>query len=136
MTQHERPLSPFMHYRWQYTNFLSILHRLTGVFMSIGVALLVYWLAAAACGRVAYATALEVLASPIVKLALLGWLASFYFHLLNGIRHLCWDMGWGFERAVAKKSGWLVFISAIVLTVLTWACITVRITATLNGALP
>jgi succinate dehydrogenase / fumarate reductase cytochrome b subunit len=135
MTQRERPLSPFMHYRWQYTMTLSILHRLTGVFMSLGLVLLVYWLVAAASGAVAYEEALDVLSMPLVKFALLAWLLSFYYHFFNGIRHLCWDMGWGFERAVAKKAGWLVFISAIVLTALTWMCLSLRIYAGGNGGL-
>src|SRR2546423_11112533 len=107
MTQRERPLSPFMYYRWQYTNTLSILHRLTGIFMSLAVPLLVYWLVAAASGTEAYETALHVLTMPVIKFALFAWLLSFYYHFFNGIRHLCWDMGWGFERAVASKTGWL-----------------------------
>ncbi|MES1196186.1 MAG: succinate dehydrogenase, cytochrome b556 subunit [Steroidobacter sp.] len=135
MTQRERPLSPFMHYRWQYSNTLSILHRLTGVFMSLGLLLLVYWLAAAASGAESYGVALEVFSMPITKFALFLWLLSFYYHFLNGIRHLCWDLGWGFERAVAKKTGWLVFISAIVLTALTWMCLSLRIYASANGGL-
>ena len=135
MAQQERPLSPFMHYRWQYTNTLSILHRLSGVFMAAGITLLVYWLVAAASGNAAYDTALSCLTSPLTKLALFGWLLAFYYHLLNGIRHLGWDLGYGFERAVARKTGTLVFIAAIVLTALTWWCISVRITATVTGDL-
>lgn len=135
MTQRERPLSPFLHYRWQYTNSLSILHRLTGVFMSLGLVLLVYWLASAASGAETYAAALNVLSMPLIKAALFLWLLSFYYHLFNGIRHLCWDMGWGFERAIARKTGWVVFISAVVLTVLTWMCLSLHIYANANGGL-
>jgi succinate dehydrogenase / fumarate reductase cytochrome b subunit len=133
MAQHERPLSPFMHYRWQYTNTLSILHRLSGVFMSVGIALLVYWLVAAASGSEAYNTALSCFAAPVTKVALFGWLLAFYYHLLNGLRHLGWDMGYGFELAVARKTGTLVFVSSIVLTLLTWWCISSRITASVTG---
>jgi succinate dehydrogenase / fumarate reductase cytochrome b subunit len=135
MTSHERPLSPFMHYRWQYTNTLSILHRLTGVFMALALVLMVYWLAAAASGSESYETALDVLRMSVIKWVMFFWLLSFYYHLLNGIRHLCWDMGWGFERAVAKKTGWLVFVSAIVLTALTWMCVSQRMFVSVNGGL-
>jgi succinate dehydrogenase / fumarate reductase, cytochrome b subunit len=130
MTQHERPLSPFMHYRWQYTNTLSILHRLSGVFMAVGIILLVYWLAAAAAGNESYDVALQCLSAPVAKVAMFAWLLAFYYHLLNGIRHLGWDLGYGFEKAIARKTGSLVFITALVLTALTWWCIATRITAT------
>ena len=135
MMQRERPLSPFMQYRWQYTNTLSILHRLTGVFMSLGLISLAYWLAAAASGAEAYGAALEMLSMPLAKFALFLWLLSFYYHFFNGIRHLCWDVGVGFERAVARKTGWLVFVSAIVFSVLTWMCMTLRIFVTSSGGL-
>ena len=103
--------------------------------MSLGLVLLVYWLASAASGAAAYATALNILALPLIKFALFVALLSYYYHLFNGIRHLCWDMGWGFERAVARKAGWLVFVSAIVLTALTWMCLCLRIYAGGNGGL-
>ncbi len=135
MAQQERPLSPFMHYRWQYTNTLSILHRLSGVFMSIGIALLVYWLMAAASGRESYEFALRCLSAPLTKVAMFAWLLAFFYHLLNGIRHLGWDLGYGFEKAVARRNGTLVFVLAIVLTLLTWWCIASRITATVSGGL-
>jgi succinate dehydrogenase / fumarate reductase, cytochrome b subunit len=133
MAQQERPLSPFMHYRWQYTNTLSILHRASGVFMSVGITLLVYWLAAAAAGSESYDQALRCLSAPLTKVAMFAWLLAFFYHLLNGIRHLGWDLGYGFEKAVAKRNGTMVFVVAIVLTVLTWLCIASRITATAGG---
>lgn len=135
MAQRERPLSPFMQYRWQYTNTLSILHRATGVFLSAGIVMLVYWLVALASGESAYATALACLSSPLSQLMLFGWLAAFYYHLCNGIRHLFWDAGRGFEKAVARKTGTLMYVSAIVLTLLTWWCIASRITAGVSGGL-
>jgi succinate dehydrogenase / fumarate reductase, cytochrome b subunit len=133
MAQPERPLSPFMNYRWQYTNTLSILHRASGVFLSLGIVLLVYWLVAAAAGRDAYAAALGNLSSALARLALFVWLLAFYYHLLNGIRHLGWDLGYGFEKAVARNTGTIVFIGAIVLTLLTWWCVSLRINAGLSG---
>jgi len=135
MTQRERPLSPFMHYRWQYTNTLSILHRLTGLFMVVGLPLLVYWLAAAATNPESYESALNVMELPFIKFLLFLWLLSFYYHFFNGIRHLCWDLGWGFERPVAKKAGWLVFISSIVVTVLTWMCLSLHVYVNASGGL-
>lgn len=135
MTSRERPLSPFMNYRWQYTMMLSILHRLTGVFMSLGLAVLVYWLVSAAAGEESYAAALDVLSMPLIKILLFLWLFSFYYHLFNGIRHLCWDIGWGFEKAVARRSGMIVFVSAIVLTVLTWMCLCLRLATGISGGL-
>jgi succinate dehydrogenase / fumarate reductase, cytochrome b subunit len=121
MAQPERPLSPFMQYRWQYTNTLSILHRITGVLLSLCFFLLVYWLAAAASGPAPYSTALAMLGSPLLKLMLAGGLFSFCFHLLNGLRHLFWDAGYGFDLPLARKTGWAAAIGAVVLTVLLWA---------------
>jgi succinate dehydrogenase / fumarate reductase cytochrome b subunit len=117
MAQPQRPLSPFMQYRWQYTNTFSFLHRITGILLSVCFFLFVYWLAAAAAGPEAYADAQARLASPLVRLALCGGLFSFCYHLLNGIRHLFWDAGYGFELPVARKSGWAAFLGAVVLTV-------------------
>ncbi|MES1190329.1 MAG: succinate dehydrogenase, cytochrome b556 subunit [Steroidobacter sp.] len=135
MTSRERPLSPFMHYRWQYTNTLSILHRISGVFMSLGFILLVYWLVSAAAGEESYDASLDVLSMPLFKVLLFLWLLSFYYHLFNGIRHLCWDMGRGFERSVAKATGMIVLVSAIVLTVLTWMCLCLRLATGISGGL-
>jgi succinate dehydrogenase / fumarate reductase cytochrome b subunit len=123
MAQRARPLSPFMHYRWQYTNTLSILHRITGVLLSLGFLLLVYWLAAAAAGPERYAAALRALGSPLAQLVLFGVTFSFCYHLLNGVRHLFFDMGRGFELATARKSGWAVAIGALVLGFLVWLAV-------------
>lgn len=120
MAQPERPLSPFMHYRWQYTNTLSILHRITGILLSVCFFVLVYWLAAAGAGPARYADALATIGSPFVQLLLIGGLFSFCYHLLNGIRHLFWDAGYGFELPVARKTGWAAAIGAVVLTVVLW----------------
>jgi succinate dehydrogenase / fumarate reductase cytochrome b subunit len=120
MAQRARPLSPFMHYRWQYTNTLSILHRITGVLLSLGFLLLVYWLAAAAAGPERYAAARDTLASPLLQLVWFGAAFAFCYHLLNGIRHLFFDLGHGFELATARASGRAVAIGAVVLGLLLW----------------
>jgi len=123
MAQRARPLSPFMHYRWQYTNTLSILHRITGVLLSLGFLLLVYWLAAAAAGPVRYEAAVAILSSPPAQLVLFGAAFAFCYHLLNGIRHLVFDMGHGFELQTARKSGWAVAIGAVVLGLVVWLAV-------------
>lgn len=124
--KHPRPLSPFLFgqsgllYRWQYTMALSILHRATGCALSFGLLLFVYWLVAAASGEQAYLDAQVVFAHPLTKLLLIAFSFSFFYHLLNGVRHLVWDAGYGFEKAVARKSGWLVFIGSVVVTLFFW----------------
>jgi succinate dehydrogenase / fumarate reductase cytochrome b subunit len=120
MAQPERPLSPFLHYRWQYTNTLSILHRISGVLLSFCFFLLVYWLAAAAAGPDAYAGALRCFGSPLTQVVLLGGLLSFCYHLLNGVRHLFFDLGYGFELKTARKSGWAVAVAAVLLALIVW----------------
>jgi len=120
MAQRARPLSPFMHYRWQYTNTLSILHRITGVLLSLGFLLLVYWLAAAAAGPERYAAARDALATPLAQLVWFGAAFAFCYHLLNGVRHLFFDMGHGFELKTARASGRAVAIGAVVLGLLLW----------------
>jgi succinate dehydrogenase cytochrome b subunit len=123
MAQRERPLSPFMHYRWQYTNTTSILHRITGVLLSVGFLALVYWLAAAAGGPERYARAVDCLGSPPGQFALGGALLAFCYHLLNGVRHLFFDAGLGFERATARRSARVVWVAAVVLAIVGWAAL-------------
>ena len=120
MARHERPLSPFMQYRWMYSNTLSILHRLTGILLSAGFLILVYWLVSAASGADAYARALDCLASVPMQLVLAGVLWSYCYHFLNGLRHLCWDVGIGFDLKTARLSGWVVAIASVVLALVLW----------------
>ena len=120
MAQPQRPLSPFMHYRWQYSNITSILHRVTGIVLTLCFFILVYWLAAAAAGEERYRAALESIGSPLVQVVLFGGLFSFCYHLLNGIRHLFWDAGYGFELPVARRSGWAVAIISVILSLVLW----------------
>jgi len=120
MAQRARPLSPFLHYRWQYTNTLSILHRITGVLLSLGFFVLVYWLAAAAGGPDRYAGALEVLGSIPLQLVLFGAAFAFCYHLLNGIRHLFFDTGKGFELATARRSAYATAVGAVALALVVW----------------
>jgi succinate dehydrogenase / fumarate reductase, cytochrome b subunit len=123
----KRPLSPFLTvYRWQYTMALSILHRVTGCALSVGLLLFVYWLVAAASGQSAYETSREFFGHPLVRILLIGFSFAFFYHLLNGVRHMTWDTGHGLERKAARLSGWMVFLGAIALTVLFWVLIAGR----------
>ena len=103
---HERPLSPHLTiYRFMYTMVLSILHRITGVWMVLGLCALVYWLMSAAAGEVEYARATALLGSTAARILLLLWLAAYCYHFVNGLRHLAWDAGLGLERRAARISG-------------------------------
>lgn len=121
MATENRPLSPHLQvYRPQLTSVLSIMHRATGVALSIGTLLLVYWLVAAAAGEEAYAHAQAILGSMLGQLFLFLWTWALFYHLCNGIRHLGWDAGYGFEIESAYKSGKAVVITSLVLTFLCW----------------
>lgn len=116
-----RPLSPHLTiYKPQITMVLSITHRMTGVFLSLGIPLIIYWLYALSGGPAAYETATTFFSYLIVKIALFLWTAAFYYHLCNGIRHLFWDMGKGFELESLRASGIAVVIIATLLTLVTW----------------
>ncbi|MDX1483829.1 MAG: succinate dehydrogenase, cytochrome b556 subunit [Alphaproteobacteria bacterium] len=122
MAQENRPLSPHLQiYRPQFTSVLSILHRMTGVVLGLGALLLVYWLAAAAAGPQWFDQARSIAGSWLGELVLLGFTWALFYHLLNGIRHLFWDIGMGFELATARLTGWAVAILSLVLTGAAWA---------------
>lgn len=121
MSNHGRPLSPHISiYRWPINMTTSILHRATGVAISVGFVVLVVWLFAAAAGSDAYATFMTYMDTMIGKALLIGWSFAFFFHFSNGLRHLAWDTGYGFEMRQANASAWLVIISAVVMTALFW----------------
>jgi len=121
MSNNGRPLSPHLSiYRWPITMTMSILHRATGVAMSVGFIVLAGWLFDAAMGAETYAAMLSYLDTMVGKLLLMGWSFAFFFHLSNGVRHLVWDTGRGFEKTTANASAWFVLLLAIVLTALFW----------------
>ena len=121
MTTSSRPLSPHLQvYKPQITSVLSILHRMTGVFLVAGTLVLVYWLAAAADGPAAYATDQGWIGSWLGYLLMIGWSGAFFYHLCNGIRHLVWDVGCGLTIETATKTGWAVVFASAGLTVLAW----------------
>ena len=120
----QRPLSPCMFpvwYRFQITSTLSILHRLTGIALAVGSILLTWWLISVAAGGELFATTHALIASPVGMLLLFGWSIAFFYHLCNGVRHLAWDAGYGFELRQAYRSGYAVLAATALLTVLTWA---------------
>lgn len=117
----QRPVSPHLQiYKLPLTALLSISHRMTGVINSAGAVLLVFVLAAAAGGADSYASAEWILTSWFGTLILFGFTLTLYFHFCNGIRHLFWDVGMGFELETADKTAKLTLVAAGVLTVLTW----------------
>jgi succinate dehydrogenase / fumarate reductase cytochrome b subunit len=121
MSQAQRPLSPHLQiYKPQLTTVLSISHRATGLALAVGTIFLVWWLLAAATSADAFSLAQAFWYSWIGRLLLLGWTYSLFFHLCNGIRHLCWDSGWGFDLKTTYVSGWLVVAASVVLTLIAW----------------
>lgn len=121
MANENRPLSPHLQvYRPQLTSVLSILHRITGIGLAIGTLLLVWWLIAAAIGPTAFNTVQSFIGSIIGRILLLGWSFALFYHLSNGIRHLVWDAGKGFELTTAYASGRLVVAGSVLLTAISW----------------
>lgn len=121
MTAENRPLSPHLQiYRPQLTSVLSILHRLTGIALVAGTLLLVWWLVAVAAGPAAFETVQGFIGSWFGRALLLGWSYALFYHLANGIRHLAWDAGWGFELKTVYLTGWTVIWASVVLTLLAW----------------
>ena len=124
MNNNDRPLSPHLSiYRWPVTMVSSILHRGTGLAMSVGLILFVFWLADAANGPEAYAVFAGAMGSTIGLIFLVGWSFAFFYHLSNGIRHLVWDTGRGLEKAQATASAWAVIVLAIILTAAFWGAV-------------
>jgi succinate dehydrogenase / fumarate reductase cytochrome b subunit len=116
-----RPLSPHIQvYRWQLTSVMSVSHRATGIALAVGTLMLVAWLVAAATGPEAYAAVQGFLGSWIGVILLLGWSYSLFYHLCNGIRHLMWDTGYGFDLPTTYRTGWTVVAVSVALTILAW----------------
>ena len=124
MSNTERPLSPHISiYRWPITMTLSILHRVTGVAMSVGLVFLALWLVQAAAGPEGYQYYRLAMSSLFGRLLLIGWSFAFFLHFANGIRHLVWDFGRGLEKRQATASAWFALVSAIVLTAALWVVV-------------
>ena len=116
-----RPLSPHLQiFRWPLTMALSIGHRITGAGLAAGLLLLTWWLVAVAAGPDAFAVVDGIVDSWFGGLVLFGFTVAAFLHLGNGIRHLVWDFGYGFDLATTRKSGLAVVAFTVVATALTW----------------
>ena len=119
MDTRERPLSPHLQvYKPQLTSILSIMHRVTGVALAAGTCLLVWWLVVIALGGEYYTIMQNIMGSWYGLLTLFGWSFALFYHLCNGIRHLFWDMGYGFDLKIAKITGVLVFFGSFISSIL------------------
>jgi len=117
----ERPLSPHLQtYRWTLTMMLSIVHRATGVALYFGTILLAWWLIAVASGPTAYAHVQAFTGSFIGRLMVFAYTWALMHHLLSGIRHFFWDLGYGFKANEREALTWGALIGGISLTVLVW----------------
>ncbi len=120
----DRPRSPHIQiYRPQLTSVLSITHRMTGVLLGVAGMVVMAWLVAGSLGRGPYEVVVAVMRSPIGAAFLFAWTFCTFFHLCNGIRHLFWDVGQGFELRSIYLSGWSVVAASIVLTIAVWLAV-------------
>ncbi len=121
MTTNNRPLSPHLQvYRLPLPALLSITHRASGVFLAIGTLALVYWVLAIASGAEEFQGVQERFGSITGRGLLFLWTGALFYHLCNGVRHLFWDIGSGFEITTVYRSGWTVMVVAVALTLLSW----------------
>lgn len=121
MANRQRPLSPHLQvYKLKFTMVLSGLHRITGMVMGLGTVLLVWWLVTLATGRDYYEFYMGLVAHPLGRLVLFGFTFSLIYHALNGVRHLFWDIGRGFEKVDANRSGMVVVALTAIFTVSAW----------------
>jgi succinate dehydrogenase / fumarate reductase cytochrome b subunit len=121
MATRERPLSPHLQvYSWQITMVMSILHRATGVALTVGAFGLAWWLVSMATGGETAARAMACVSSPIGMVLVFGFSLALVYHFLNGIRHLLWDAGRGYDIPSVYKSGYTVVVLTVVLTAAIW----------------
>ena len=121
MNDSKNPLSPHLQiYRWHISSLLSITHRISGVINLLALILIFFWLIFLSLGENNYQSFLLIINSFIGKFILIGFTWSMSFHIFSGIRHLVWDMGYGFEIKTANISGALVILSSLVATIIFW----------------
>ena len=116
----ERPLSPYMIWRWHVTMAASILHRATGVALYVGILIVAGWALALASGPDAYGAYMGVLGSIPGRIMVFGVTVSVFFHLANGMRHLAWDLGQGFEPKTANATAVIAYVFAVVAALAAW----------------
>lgn len=121
MSAHKRPLSPHLQiYSKQITSVMSILHRITGVVLAVGSLALLWVLVSLAAGEQAFAAARDWLVSPLGRLSLMAYSAALMYHLFNGLRHLAWDAGKGFDLPSVYRSGYAVIALTVLATAGIW----------------
>jgi len=121
MNDSKNPLSPHLQiYRWQVSSLLSITHRISGVINLIALLLIFFWLLVLSFGESNYESFLLIINSLFGKFILIGFTWSMIFHVLSGIRHLAWDLGYGFEIKTANISGAIVILLSLLLTIIFW----------------
>ena len=121
MTNNQNPLSPHLQiYRWHISSLLSITHRIVGIINLLALFFIFFWLLTLSFGESSYELFLLIINSFLGKFILIGFTWSMSFHLLSGIRHLIWDLGYGFEIKTANISGAVVIILSLLLTVIFW----------------
>ena len=121
MNDSNNPLSPHLQiYRWHISSLLSITHRISGVINLLALILIFFWLLVLNFNESNYELFLLVINSFFGKFILIGFTWSMSFHVLSGIRHLIWDLGYGFEIKTSNISGIIVIISSLVLTIIFW----------------
>ncbi|MGH8142223.1 MAG: succinate dehydrogenase, cytochrome b556 subunit, partial [Steroidobacteraceae bacterium] len=114
----ERPLSPHVfHYKWMYTMTLSILHRVSGSALALGLIGLVAWLVSVSLGSAQYAALQTVYLSWPLQILIAIAIVTLIYHFCNGLRHLAWDCGWGFERHQARRSAVIVVAATVIISV-------------------
>jgi len=119
-----RPLSPHLQiYKWQLTSIMSIGHRASGIALSFGSFLIVIWLVALATGPENFFLVNNIISHWFGQFVLFGFSVVLFYHMLNGIRHLSWDLGYGFELSTVYKTGYSVLVLAIILTTITWLAV-------------
>ena len=121
MKDNQNPISPHLQiYRWNISSLLSITHRIVGVANLLALFLIFLWLLTFSFGESNYELFLLVINSFFGKFILIGFSWSMSFHIISGLRHLAWDMGYGFEIKTANISGIIVIVSSLTLTVIFW----------------
>jgi len=122
--QKERPLSPHLQvYKPQITSVSSILHRMAGIALMLGLFVVTWGLLALANGRETYDFFIMVTTSIFGQCLLAGWSAAFFYHLCTGIRHFILDAGYLYDKKIASLSGWIVILCALTMTLATWGYI-------------
>ena len=121
MTENQNPISPHLQiYTWHISSLLSITHRIAGIINFLALILMFFWITTFSFGESNYELFLIAVNSFFGKFILVGFIWSMSFHIFSGIRHLFWDLGYGFEIKTANISGILVVLSSLITTIIFW----------------